>query len=123
MAILTSGMMASGVLPKAIQVYVDGQCCRVRKDDHNVRECACGNSSDGLRPCIDPTCTGDHESCDVRDIDDSDYTSECIRASLYLDLIANRFGEARSDMQYGSTILELIDHIDATYRTRSVNSE
>jgi hypothetical protein len=122
-AILTSGMMSSGVLPKAIQVYVDGSCCRVRKDDHSVRECACGDSSDGQRPCIDPDCAGDHESCEVRNIDDSEYTSECIRASLYLDLITNRFGEPGSNMQYGSTILELLEHIDSTYRTRSANAD
>jgi len=118
-AILTSSMMSSGVFPKAIQVYVDGTCCRVRKSDHSERECACGESSEGVRPCVDPTCTGEHESCEVRNIDDSEFTNECIRASLYLDLITDRFGESRNNMQYGSTVLELIEHIDTRYRTRS----
>ena len=117
-AIVTSGMMASGLLPKAIQVYVDGTCCRAYKNDHNQRECACSGRIDGVRQCVDPTCTGPHESCDIREIPDSELTSECVRASLYLDLLTNRWGETRDDMQYGSTIIELVEHIDATYRTR-----
>ena len=117
-AIVTSGLMANGILPKAIQVYVDGTCCRVYKDDHSRRECACGSSSDGARQCIDPECTGAHESCEIRDVPDSQIDSECIRASLYLDLLTDRWGDRRENMQYGSTILELVEHIDANYRTK-----
>ena len=54
--------MANGLLPKAIQVYVDGTCCRIHKDNSGLRECACGDRTDGVRQCVDPQCTGPHES-------------------------------------------------------------
>ena len=115
--IATAGLMTDGVLPKAIIVYPDGDCCRVHKET-GERECACRRVDD-VMSCIDPTCTGPEESCATREIAPNQLTEECNGGSLYFNLLTNRWGEPRDDLGYADSVMELVEHVDTVYRTRS----
>lgn len=116
--IATALLMSEGRVPKAIMVFPDGGCCFVDTET-GQRECACGLRVDGVRACVDPTCAGPAESCEVRDIPDARLVRECHRASLYADMQANRWGEPRDDLGYKTSVHELVEHVDRTYRTRA----
>ena len=110
--------MINGSLPKAIVVVPDGSCCYVDTVT-GQRECACESSKDGNRQCVDPNCTGPHETCEVRAIPTSQLVEECNGGSLYFNLRANKWGEARDDLRYMDSVLELVDFVDQHYRTRA----
>ena len=115
-ALITSAQMANGDVPKALMVFPDGGCCWIH-DDTGERYCAC-EEIDGAKRCVDPQCTGPSDSCDAIEIPRSLLTEECLGGSLYGDLITDRWGNPRDDMNYATSVLELVDHIDATFRTR-----
>lgn len=114
----TSLLMAQGQIPRVLMVFPDGACCFVHKDT-GARECACDDAEDGLRSCVDPTCTGPAETCARRDIPDANLERECEKGSLYADMRTNKWGEARDDLKYKTSVHELIDHVDRAYRTRA----
>ncbi len=114
----TSILMSEGTVPRVILVFPDGACCFVDTET-GARECACGDNEGGVRQCVDPTCTGPSDTCEVRAIPDSRLTRECHKGSLYADMRSNRWGEPRSDMNYKTSVHELVDHVDRTYRTRA----
>jgi len=116
-ALATGILMTQGNLPKALLVFPDGACCFVDSETGG-RECACGDSKAGVRQCVDPTCQGDEASCEVRPIPDNRLQRECHRGSLYADMATNRWGEPRDDLGYKTSVFELTQHIDATYRVR-----
>jgi hypothetical protein len=121
--ILTSSLMEDGALPKAIVVFPDGRCCR-----HHVetgqRYCACWDSEDdGMKRCVDPTCEGDEESCEEVEISRDLLPEECSGGSLFFNLVTNRWGQARDDLQYETSIVELVGHVDANWRTREPSTE
>ncbi|MCC6621616.1 MAG: hypothetical protein IT385_10205 [Deltaproteobacteria bacterium] len=117
-ALATAAFMSEGQVPKVIMVFPDGACCFVDRDT-GQRECACRPPDDGVRACLDPACEGPEESCTFREIPESRLERECQRGSLYIDLRSDRWGNPRSDMGYATSIIELVRHVDATYRTRS----
>jgi len=116
--ILFAPMMARGTVPKAIIAFPDGACCYVHVPTGR-RECACQDGGDGVKSCVDPTCTGDdEEACELRDIPNGELVRECAKGSLYYNLLTNRWGERRADMRYEQSVLDLIAHVDRSYRTR-----
>ncbi len=117
-AFLTAAMMAEGKVAKAIIVFPNGACCR-RHVETGQRECACRSGSSGIKICVDPTCTGPMESCEEREIPSHLLTSECNEGSLYGNLRSNRWGEARDDLRYEDSVLDLVRHVDENFRTRS----
>jgi len=117
-ALASAAFMGEGIVPKAIMVFPDGACCFVDQET-GQRECACRPVRNGVRACVDPTCEGPEDTCAFRDIPDARLVRECQRGSLYADMRANRWGEARDDLGYGTSVIELVRHVDATYRTRS----
>ena len=117
-SILTIAMMSSGRAPKAIQVFVDGTCCELHAPTGR-RECACRPAGKDTVECVDPTCTGPEDECDVYELPKSELQAECLGGSLYLDLVADRWGRPRTDMDYAASVMDLVAHVEATYRTRS----
>ncbi len=117
-SLATGILMTQGNLPKALLVFPDGACCFVDSETGG-RECACGDSKSGVRQCVDPTCMGDEASCEVRAIPDNRLQRECHRGSLYADMTTNRWGEPRDDLGYKTSVIELVQHVDATYRAHA----
>lgn len=115
--IVTSSFMQDGGLAKAIVVLPDGACCKIHTPTGR-RECACTKAADGFMDCVDPACQGAEETCEVRKIPKSELTEECNEGSLFLNLVSNRFGEPRDDMNYADSVIELVHEVDARYRTR-----
>jgi len=116
-ALVTSGLMRDGVMPKALIVFPDGACCD-RDVETGRRECACKRTGAGMK-CVDPTCEGPEHACEERTLPKSSLTEECNGGSLYFDLLTDRWGEPRDDLGYMTGVLEVIDEVDAEYRTRS----
>lgn len=109
--------MIDGQLARVLVVIPDGSCCWVDTAT-GQRECACRKGPSGTKLCMDPTCTGPHETCEERSIPSSQLTMECHDGSLYLNLVANRWGEERDDLRYMDSVYDLVDEIDARFRTR-----
>ncbi|HRE91346.1 MAG TPA: alpha/beta hydrolase-fold protein, partial [Myxococcota bacterium] len=114
----TSVLMSQGTLPHVLFVFPDGACCFVDRET-GARECACSDAEQGLRTCVDPTCTGPEATCEKRQIPDQNLERECHRGSLYADMRSDRWGEPRTNMGYKTSVHELVDHVDQTYRTRA----
>lgn len=114
----TSVLMSQGTVPHVLLVFPDGACCFVDKET-GARECACSDAEEGIRQCVDPTCTGPAETCTSRPIADSRLERECQKGSLYADMRSDRWGGERSNMNYKTSVHELVDHVDKAYRTRA----
>lgn len=114
----TSVLMSQGTLPHVLLVFPDGACCFVDRET-GARECACSDAEQGVRTCVDPTCTGPEETCEKRQIPDQNLERECHRGSLYADMRSDRWGEPRTNMGYKTSVHELVDHVDQAYRTRA----
>lgn len=119
-AFLTAAMMAEGKVAKAIIVFPNGACCR-QNIETGERECACRSGPSGTKLCVDPTCTGPMETCEERAIPSHLLVPECNEGSLYGNLSANRWGEARDDLRYEDSVLDLVRHVDLSFRTRSTS--
>ncbi|MCB9729683.1 MAG: hypothetical protein H6744_05265 [Deltaproteobacteria bacterium] len=116
----TATFMKNGDMPKVIVVFPDGACCDVHVPTGR-RECACRKAANGMRECVDPQCKGPEETCEVRAIPSSELTEECNGGSLFFDLVTNRWGEPRSDLGYGSSVLEVVQEVDKHFRTRQAD--
>lgn len=110
--------MIDGQLARVLVVIPDGSCCWVDQVT-GQRECACRKGPSGTRLCMDPACTGPHESCEERSIPSSQLVMECHDGSLYLNLLANRWAEERDDLRYMDSVVDLIGEIDGRFRTRA----
>ena len=111
--------MEDGALPKAIVVFPDGRCCRQHVET-GQRYCACWDSdTDGYKTCVEPTCEGPQESCEEIEIDRDLIPEECSGGSLFFNLVSNRWGEPRDDLNYETSIIELVKHVDENWRTRA----
>jgi hypothetical protein len=115
-ALVTSGLMRDGIMPKALIVFPDGACCE-RDVETGRRECACKRVSAGMK-CIEPTCQGPEHTCEERILPKGSLAEECNGGSLYFDLLTNRWGEPRDDLGYMTSVLEVIADVDLRYRTR-----
>jgi len=115
-ALVTSGLMRDGIMPKALIVFPDGACCD-RDVETGRRECACKRVSSGMK-CVEPSCQGPEHTCEERVLPKNSLTEECNGGSLYFDLLTDRWGEPRDDLGYMTSVLEVIDDVDARYRTR-----
>ncbi|MGM0575105.1 MAG: alpha/beta hydrolase-fold protein [Myxococcota bacterium] len=120
--IATSSLMDQGAMPEVIVVFPDGACCYVHEPTGR-RECACRKGPDHTRICIDPDCEGDEDSCEERAIPRSELTEECNGGSLYFDLVSNRWGEPRDDLKYAASVMELVEAVDARFRTQLPDTE
>jgi hypothetical protein len=116
--ILTSSLMEDGALPKAIVVFPDGRCCR-RHLETGEHFCACIDGDEGMKKCIEPDCTGPEEGCSEIQVPKHLIPEECNDGSLFYNLVCDRWGTPRDDLQYETSIQELVRHVDATWRTRS----
>jgi len=139
-AVPFSGFMAQGEWPKVILVFPDGYCGEVE-----VTQCNDGidNDEDGLIDSEDPGCAesgGRSESgeflpycadgvdndrdgfVDMEDggclTEDWDTEADCIRGNFYVDHVAYPGGIGPGP-QYEQRFLDLIEHIDAVYPTRT----
>ncbi|MGB0590433.1 MAG: hypothetical protein ACPGU1_12225 [Myxococcota bacterium] len=115
-ALVTSGLMRDGIMPKALIVFPDGACCE-RDVETGRRECACKRVSDGMK-CVDPSCQGPEHTCEERILPKGSLVEECNGGSLYFDLLTDRWGEPRDDLGYMTGVLEVIADVDMRYRTR-----
>lgn len=119
--ILTGSLMADGLMPKVILVFPDGRCCHRHQSPDGKRHCACDEQVGKGKPrlCIDPACTAaDQDSCGSEEIYSNELLEECHSGSLWYDLQSDKWGQPRDDMKYQAMIGDLIDVIDARYRTR-----
>lgn len=107
-------------IARLILVFPDGRCC-YRHQETGRRECACDPAGEGLMACLDPDCRGPHETCELRHIPARDLVQECHGGSFFLDLCSDRWGDselAAASLRYEQSVLDLIEHVDASYRTR-----
>jgi hypothetical protein len=113
--------MQSGAMPKFIEVAPEGQCCRIHRQT-GERYCAClKDKSDGsVWSCVEPQCKGAHEECDTVKIPKVDMVQECPGGCVYANQVADQFGNAESaaHMRYEDMLLDLMAHVEATYRAR-----
>jgi len=116
-ALITSTLMEEGRMPKVILVFPDGACCD-RDKENGERHCACANEEDGQRVCVTPSCKGPETDCETSILPADRLHQECHGGSLYYDLVSDKWGAAREDLNYGASVFDLIEHVDATYRTR-----
>jgi hypothetical protein len=113
--------MELGLVGKFILAVPEGQCCRIHKDT-GTRYCACIDrpGSDGVFSCSDPTCTGTNEECPEIEIPKNRTEQECVGGHFYANHKTNRWGDtsAAEYMRYEDALVDLVHHLDATYRTR-----
>ena len=110
--------MIDGQLARVLVVIPDGSCCWVDTAT-GQRECACRKGPSGTKLCMDPACTGAHETCEERSIPSGQLVMECHDGSLYLNLVANKWGEERDDLRYQDSVYDLVEEIDSRFRTRT----
>ncbi|MCX7959789.1 MAG: esterase family protein, partial [Deltaproteobacteria bacterium] len=109
--------MAQGALPKFIIVYPDGKCCYRNMKTDEV-ECGCtGSPNHGMLLCID-------KDGKERDVSEADLVRECNRGSFYTNAVSNVWAQSRNNAdkfisRYEDSLIDLIEYIDKTYRTRS----
>jgi hypothetical protein len=119
--LLFNAAMLTGDMPKFIEVAPEGQCCRIHRTTGD-RYCACvKDKSDGnVWSCVEPQCKGPHESCGKVAIPKAEMTQECPGGCVYANQVSDQFGDvqAASRMRYEDMLLNLMDHVDTTYRTR-----
>ncbi len=118
--LLFNMMMSGGELAKFMFLCPEGQCC-YRDQVTGTRECACLSGADGMMNCIDPSCQGAHETCDVRKIPKAQLEQECNGGHFFVNYECDRWGDtgAAEVMRYEDAFIELMDHLDANYRTRA----
>ncbi len=92
--IIYDGFMQEGQIRKMIVVYVDGNCCFV-------------HTTTGERACTLEDETGEERRL-------PDWQQECVQGSFYADRDGYGPGD---DFNYERHVLELLDHVDANYRT------
>jgi hypothetical protein len=134
-----AGFMAGGIWQKAIVVYPDGYCgdnevlaCNDGVDndedgdiDGDDEDCAAsgGRSEDGSTP---PRCSDGVDNDRDGRVDDedggcvspeADDESDCVKGNFYTNHIAWPDGSTPGP-PFEDMMFELIDHVDATYRTR-----
>jgi hypothetical protein len=117
--ILTSTLMGQGSLPRFIMVSPDGQCCHRRKSTGR-RYCGCLKLK-GEWNCVDPECTGPHDSCDIEIVEGHDLQQECNSGNFYTNHATDRWArpDAHEYMNYEDVVIELINYVDANFRTRT----
>jgi len=109
--------MAQGALPKFIIVYPDGKCCYRNMKTDEV-ECGCTDSpNNGMLLCVD-------KDGEERDVAESDLKRECNRGSFYTNAVSNIWAQKRESddrfiANYEDSLLDLIEYIDKTFRTRT----
>ncbi len=113
-------MMKFGQMGKFILVVPEGQCCRIHKET-GKRYCACHEKEgvDGWA-CADPDCEGTDEECEEFSIPKGDLVQECNGGHFFANQKSNKWGdlEAAKVMRYEDVVFDLVDHLDASYRTR-----
>ena len=135
-----AGFMAGGTWPKSIIVFPDGFC-----GNNEITACNDGvdNDGDGTSDGLDDGCatsggrseTGDRVAFCADGIDNDndgltdsadggcglatwDDEANCVQGNFYTDHASYPDGRAGGGPQYEQVILELLDTLDATYRTR-----
>ena len=120
-AIIFNMLSMAGTIPKFIMLAPEGDCCLLRPSE-NGRYCACRNNDDdgSLWDCLDPDCTGEHESCQVISIPKNEMTEECNGGHFFSDHASDRFGDLENAklMKYETMLLELVDHFEGQFRVR-----
>ena len=141
-----AGFMAGGLWQKVIVVYPDGYC---GENDVNQCNDGVDNDHDGAFDGDDPNCGpsgGTNEAADdalprCSDLVDNDHDgridyaddgsgdggcigpdtndeAECVKGNFYTNHAAWLSGEGPGP-QFEDIVFDLLDHVDATYRTRS----
>ena len=118
-AVVLQQFMKNGHMGRFILVFPNGKCCR-RDLETGLRECACTKSDlDGHTACVDPTCTGHHDDCEVRDIPNERLERECRQGSFFMNMQSDKWGltDQLDHMRYEDALLDLIHWVDENYRT------
>jgi hypothetical protein len=113
-------LMEGGHVAKFLTVVPEGQCCRINVDS-GERYCACTkNKEAGGWDCEDPSCTAASGECAIVQIPSSSLRQECNGGHFFANQLSNRFGdvEAAGLMNYEAMLLDLIEEVDANFRTR-----
>lgn len=120
-AVIFNMLSMGGAIPKFIMLAPEGQCCYLRPSE-NGRYCACKENPDdnSIYDCVDPDCTGDHESCEILPIPKSELTEECNGGHFFSNHKCNRFGSVDNidQMKYEDMMLEMVEHFDGQFRVR-----
>ncbi|MBM4354176.1 MAG: hypothetical protein FJ109_10335 [Deltaproteobacteria bacterium] len=123
--LIFNASMYSGHLPKFIEVAPEGQCCRIHKPT-GKRYCACVNDKgDGsVWSCVDPQCKGAHEACEILKIPKQETVQECPGGCVFANQVSDQFGnvESAAHMKYEDMLLDLMAHVDETYRVRKAQT-
>ncbi len=118
---ILSFTMQSGVLPKFIEVAPEGQCCRIHKET-GERYCACLNSDEdgSMMDCVAPQCQKAHADCEMLQIPKAELYQECDGGCVFANQVSDQFGnvEPAARMLYEDMLLDLMDHVESTYRVR-----
>jgi hypothetical protein len=113
--------MQAGTLPKFIEVAPEGQCCHIHKEA-GTRYCACLDSetNGSLMDCVDPQCKAAHDECDIIEVLKKDLYQECPGGCVFSNQVSDVYGNVGSadKMRYEDMLLDLMDHVEATYRVR-----
>jgi hypothetical protein len=119
--LLFNALMQTGSMPKFIEVAPEGQCCRIRRHTAE-RYCACSDDpTDGnVWRCLEPQCKEAHDACGTVTIPKPEMYQECPGGCVFANQVSDQFGnvEAAANMRYEDMLLDLMDHVDATYRAR-----
>jgi len=124
--LIFNASMYSGDLPKFIEVAPEGQCCRIHKVT-GERYCACTkDKTDGnVWSCVEPQCKGAHETCGIVKIPKPEMVQECPGGCVFANQVSDQFGnvDSATHMRYEDMLLDLMDHVDVTYRARKAQVE
>jgi hypothetical protein len=110
-----------GTIPKFIMLAPEWNCC-LMDFEGGGRYCACqDNEEDGsLFDCVDPTCEGPHEACDVLQVPRDSLVEECNQGHFFARFRCDQFGntEHADRMDYESMMLEMIEHFEGRFKVR-----
>lgn len=114
-------LMQSGQVPKFILVVPEGQCCHVDLET-KTRYCICRKDpdSDTQRLCMDPSCTGPEEECEMIPVSKVNLHEECNDGHFFANQVSNLFGDAElaKEMRFEDMLLDLMADIEANFKLR-----
>jgi len=118
-ALVFNLLVMNGSAPGFVMGIPDTACCS-RDMETGARYCACNEDEDdsSILGCIDPTCQGAHEDCEVLPFPKAQMEQECFRGHFYGNLKTDRWAdtEAAKLMRYEDMVFDLQDHMEGNFR-------
>ncbi len=114
-------LMQSGQVPKFILVVPEGQCCHVDIETM-TRYCICQSDpdNDAQRLCMDPTCKGPGEECDMVPVPKVALHEECNDGHFFANQVSNLFGntELAEEMRFEDMLVDLMADVESNFKLR-----